>query len=84
MWATKLKLAIVAKDTDSVEALLESIPKFDTLDDAQEVLFLLREATILVHTLQDETAVSMKRVKKNIDFIKSNQVKPANTLNLVS
>jgi len=87
MWATKLKLAIVEKDTKALDELLNSIPTFDAKEDEkeiQEAMFLLREALILAHTLQDDTALSMQLIKQNINFLKVSQEKPRSSLNITS
>jgi hypothetical protein len=87
MWATKLKLAIVEKNTQVVDELLNAIPAFDAKEDAKEIekaMFLLREALILVHTLQDETSASMQLIKQNIKFLKANQEDPVSSLNITS
>jgi len=87
MWATKLKLAIIEKNTEDLDELLSSIPLFDAKEDAKEIeeaMFLLREALILVHTLQDDTAASMRLIKQNIDFLKANQENATSSLNITS
>ena len=86
MWVTKLKLAIVEKNTEAVDELLGSMPDFDAKEKKkiEEAMFLLREALILVHTLQDETASSMKLIKQNIKFLKANQENPTSSLNITS
>ncbi len=71
MWLNQLKIAIVQKDMELLGSLLEDIP---TLEDSKEIetaLFLLQEATTLTQQLQDETAASMKQIKKNIEFLNS-------------
>ena len=87
MWATKLKLAIALRNTQAVDELLGSIPVFDAKVDEkaiEEAMFLLREALILVHTLQDDTASSMNLIKQNIKFLKANQENPTSSLNITS
>ena len=86
MWVTKLKLAIVEKNTEAMDELLSSMPSFEEKEkkEIEEAMFLLREALILVHTLQDETASSMKLIKQNIKFLKVNQENPKSSLNIIS
>ncbi|QOP44890.1 hypothetical protein [Sulfurimonas paralvinellae] len=74
MWLNQLKIAIVQQDVDLLNKLLDDIPTFDDVDKIEEALYLLKEATQIVQGLQDETAESMKQMKKNIDFLKSTQV----------
>ncbi len=73
MWLNKLKIAIVEQNTETLNNLLDEVPKFSDVKDAQKAMHLLREASILLHTLQDETSENMKQIKRNISFIKSTQ-----------
>ena len=73
MWITKLKISIVEKDTDVLDKLLDEIPKFTDITEAKEAMYLLKEASILIHTLKDETSNSIKQIKKNIDFLRSSE-----------
>jgi len=84
MWLTKLKIAVIEKDTDALDKLLDDIPTQHTKDEASEALYLLKEATELVHKLKDETAVSMIQVKKNLSFLRSTETKPKSTLDIRS
>jgi hypothetical protein len=43
---------------------------------------LLREAMELIYTLKDETALTLKQLKKNIDFLKSTQTQTQNRLDV--
>jgi hypothetical protein len=73
MWLNQLKIAIIEKNTERLSALMDELP---TLEDPQEIetaLCLLKEATLLVEGLRDETQNSMLQMKKNIDFLKSTQ-----------
>jgi squalene cyclase len=87
MWATKLKIAIIEKDADALDKLLNEMPAFNGLDDVKEIeeaMFLLREASILAYALKDETAASMKLIKQNLLFLKATQEKPLSSLNISS
>ncbi len=69
MWLNKFKIALAQKDTDSLEKLLEEVPKFENIEDAKKASYLLREALELLYTLQDEVSTSMRQIKKNINFL---------------
>ncbi len=84
MWLTNIKIAIVEKNTDKLNLLLDEAPKFENKQDMEEAMYLLREAAELVYKLQDETSVSMKQMKKNMDFLKSTASKPLNTFDIKS
>ncbi len=84
MWNTKLKIALAQKNESQIEQLLENTPKFDDVEDARIAMHLLREAMILIHTLKDETAESMKQTKKNIDFLNSTEPQKTAKLDIKS
>jgi len=84
MWLTNIKIAIVEKNTDKLNFLLDEAPKFENKQDMEEAMYLLREAAELVYKLQDETSISMKQMKKNMDFLKSTASKPLNTFDIKS
>ncbi|MCK4737710.1 MAG: hypothetical protein KAT10_04050 [Sulfurimonas sp.] len=84
MWLSKLKIAIVEKDTDVLDKLLDEVPKFTDVADAKEAMYLLREASILIHTLKDETSSSIKQIKKNIDFLSSTEAPKISKLDIKS
>jgi hypothetical protein len=71
MWLNKLKIAIVQKDTDALEELLETLPEFKDKDEMIEASYLLREALELLYKLKDETSHSMRQIKKNLEFLNS-------------
>ena len=84
MWINNLKIAIVEKNTDNIDKLLDSIPEFKDLKEAESVMYLLKEALELLHTLKDETAESMMKIKKNLNFINSTQHTNTNSLDIKS
>jgi len=71
IWLKKLKGAVVQRNVEQVEKLLEDVPSFDTLKEMQTTLYLLEEAKRVVESLKKETAISMAQMKKNIDFLSS-------------
>ena len=82
MWLNSLKIAIVEKNTDKIDVLIDSIPKFNDLKEVESAMYLLKEAMELLHTLKDETAESMMKIKKNLDFINSTQHTNTNSLDI--
>ena len=84
MWLTNLKIAIVEKDSDKLNNLINDIPEFENTQEMQEALCLTKEALTLLHTLKDETVDSMKQIKKNLDFLKSTQAPLATKLDIKS
>ncbi len=84
MWLTSLKVAIVERNTDRLNELIDDIPQLEKEEDIKQAIYLLKEATELVQKLQNETSVSMKQMKKNIDFLKSTQHRTSNRLDITS
>jgi len=82
MWLNKLKIAIIEKNVDLLSELADNIPELTDAKDIQEAIFLLREASELVHTLKDKTSNSMKQIKKNIDFLRSTEIPTSKKLDI--
>ncbi|WP_455757420.1 hypothetical protein [Sulfurimonas sp.] len=82
MWLKQLKIAIVEKNTDNINKLMDDIPQLEDIDEINQAIYLLREASELVHTLKDDVSKSMIQMKKNIDFLKSTQSKKKSTLDI--
>jgi len=82
MWLTKLKIAVVEKDTKVLNQLLDNIPKLESKEEAERALHLLKEASIIVHTLKDETALNMSKIKKNLQFLDSTKSKSRSKLDV--
>lgn len=73
MWLNQLKIAIVEKDIDTLNILLEDIPQLEKAEDIDSAICLLKEAESLIMNLQNDTEIAMKQMKKNIDYLKSTQ-----------
>ena len=84
MWLTDLKIAIVEKDIDKLSKLIDEIPQLETEQEMQEALYLAKEVSSLAQDLKDETSISMKQIKKNLNFLKSTEAKATSTLNIRS
>ncbi|MDQ1338778.1 MAG: hypothetical protein QG617_1746 [Campylobacterota bacterium] len=84
MWLTKLKIAIIEKNPDALNKLLDDIPQLESQKEIEEALYLLKEATALMNTLKDETEASMKLIKKNLDFLRSNDIPTSKKLDIRS
>lgn len=82
MWLNSLKIAIIEKNTDKINELLSDLPQLEEKEEIEQAIYLLREASELVHTLKDETAATMKQLKKNMDFLKSTETQKTNKLDI--
>jgi len=73
MWLNKFKIAIVEKNADAIDKLLDEVPEFSSKRDIREAMFLMREGTEVLYKLKDETSEVISQLKKNIDFLNSTQ-----------
>ncbi len=84
MWLNKFKLAIATKDGDKISDLLSQIPSFTNLDEANQALFLVKEATVVIENLQNETASQLRLLKKHIEFLDSTHESQTTSLDIKS
>ena len=84
MWLNKLQIAIVEKNTDLLDILLDDLPEFRDVDEMQKASYLLREASILLHTLRDDTSHQMSQIQKNLNFLNSTQAPTVSKLDIKS
>mgnify|MGYP000138324411 CR=1 FL=1 len=82
MWLKELKIAIVEKNTDKLNSLMENLPELTTKEDIDSAICLLKEATDLVTSFRDETEASMIQMKKNIKFLKATESKRPSKLDI--
>ena len=82
IWIKELKIAIAEKDMDKFDKLMDNTPEFTNNEDIIQALFLLRDATTLVSELKNETALSMQKMKKHIDFLKSTGIPVSQKLDI--
>lgn len=84
MWLTKLKIAIIEKNTDAIAELLDDTPQTHNLKETEEAIYLLKEASKLLYTLRDETENSMKKIQKNLSFLRSTDTSSSTILDIKS
>ena len=84
MWLKSLEIAIIEKNTDAIDALLKESPAFETIEEMRRAQYLLLEASKLLHALKEQSAATMKQLKKNIDFLKVSERKFPNRLDIHS
>lgn len=71
MWLNNFKIALIEKDTDKLGKLIGSMPQLENLKEMEEAMYLMKEAKNLLFSLKNETALSMKQIQKNREFLKS-------------
>lgn len=84
MWLKQFKIAIVQKDIEHLEKLLDNLPKIADTKEIEEALYLLDEAKKIMQNLKDTTAASMVQMKKNIDFLNSTEAKKTAKFDVIS
>ena len=84
MWLNQLKIAIVQRDMTLLNALLNDIPALEDPKDIESAQVLLTEASEIFKKLKDETATSMKKIKKNMEFLRSTHSQTINKLDIKS
>lgn len=82
MWLNQLKIAIVEKNTDKLNELMENLPQLQSKEECDNAIYLLKEATHLVTSLRDDTKMSMIQMQKNIKFLKVTEVQKTSTLDI--
>ncbi|MDQ1337957.1 MAG: hypothetical protein QG617_924 [Campylobacterota bacterium] len=82
MWLAKLKIAVIEKNVDALDRLMDDVPQLKDKKEIEEAIYLLKEAEGLVYTLKDEASASMKQIKKNLDFLRSNDIPTSKRLDI--
>ena len=84
MWLTDLKIAILEKNTNKLNELLDNLPKLEKKEDLEQAVYLLREASEILYTLKDEAGASMVKIRKSLSFLRSTEATPAQKLDIKS
>ena len=75
MWLKQLTIAIVEKNVDKINNLMDNLPQLSEKSELDQAITLLKEAETLVQSLKNETETSMIQMKKNIIFLEATQEK---------
>ena len=81
-WLSELKVAIVSNEPQKISTLIESMPTFETLEEMQEALYLIKEAYVIMNELKSETLAKRDQIRKNIEFLKSTAAQKTNSLDV--
>ena len=84
MWINKFKAALIQKDADSINALLDEVPNFSKKEDVKQAMFLMQEAATLLYNLQDDITLAKKQIKQNINFLGSTLANSKSNFNIKS
>jgi len=72
-WLKDFKIAIIEKDFNKIEQMINDIPKFDTLEENQEALSLVKQANEITLQQREMILKEMQRVKNIKKFLTENQ-----------
>jgi len=84
MWLTKLKIAIIEKNAESLDKLLDAIPELTEKTEIEEAIYLLEEASRVFGGLKDEVLKSMNQIQKNLQFLRSTDIPTSRNLDMMS
>lgn len=84
MWLNELKIAVVEKDIDKINKLMDNLPELEKKEEIERAIYLLKEATNLVQGLKDDTQASMIQMKKNITFLQATERQKTSSLDIKS
>lgn len=71
LWLHDFKIAIVKKEYEHIDALLDRLPHFDTLEQMYEAQALITEAQTLFEKQRHELLESMKKNRKTKKYLQS-------------
>lgn len=84
MWLKELKIAIVEKNIQKLDALMMELPSFEQKNEINEAQYLINEAKKIVVSLKNDTKHSMIQIKKNIEFLNATEAPFRSTLDITS
>jgi len=84
MYLQEFKIALIEKNIQKLEKLADVDLQFDTVEEMQEAMCLIKQAEEFFCELKNDTALSMQQLKKNIDFLKATQTPTVNKLDITS
>ena len=82
MWLNNFKKAIILKEFQTLNQLIDEMPSMDSLAEMEEAAYLLHNAKVLLETEQSVTLSSLQQLKNTIDFLKATENTPTSSLNL--
>jgi len=68
-WLEKFKRALIEKEYEKMESLLDNIPEFESQKDQKEALHLINEAKKAVKIEKDNTLKQMQKIQKTKKFL---------------
>jgi hypothetical protein len=84
MWLTDFKIAIIEKNIDKLDSLMDEVPPMKSQKEIEEALYLINQATEIVSSLKNELFDSMQKTKSNLRFLNVTDTAPISKLNIKS
>ena len=84
MWLTKLKIAIVEKNVDAIDKLLDDLPQFSDAKEIEQAIYLLKETSNIIESLKGSASESMKQIQKNLKFLRATDIPTSKRLDIRS
>lgn len=82
IWLTNFKKAIILKEFETLEQLINEMPIMDTLIQMEEAAYLLHHAKTVLELEQTVTRSSIQQLQNTIDFLKATESTPTSSINL--
>ena len=84
MWIQEFKIALIEQDIQKLATLIDADLQFDSIEEIEEAMYMIKEARKLLSKLKNETAISMQQLKKNRDFLNATQPPVVNKFDITS
>ncbi|WP_263832729.1 hypothetical protein [Sulfurospirillum oryzae] len=70
-WIKNFTIAIIEENYTNIGELIESVPHFETIEEAQTACALIQEALIIMEREKANTFDAMQKLKKTRHFIET-------------
>lgn len=74
-WNNQLKIAIIEKNEEKIEKLIQTLPTFESLEQMEEAAYLMQEVHTFLSSKKDEFAHKLVQFKKQKEFLNSTILK---------
>lgn len=75
-WIKNFTIAIIEENYENIGELIDSMPHFETLEEAQTACALIQEALIIMEREKANTFEAMQKLKKTRNFIDTSSESP--------
>ena len=84
MWLTDFKIAIIEKNIDKLDSLIDEVPSNMSQKEIENALYLIDQAADIVSDLKSELFKSMQKTRNNLRFLNVTNTAPISKLNIKS